>query len=63
MTTIVLKPVESCRWDCVSLGEVMLRLDPGEERIHTARSFVPGRVAGNTTWRAGSGAVLACAPL
>jgi len=23
----------------VSLGEVMLRLDPGEERIHTARSF------------------------
>lgn len=27
------------RWDCVSLGEVMLRLDPGESRIHTARSF------------------------
>jgi 2-dehydro-3-deoxygluconokinase len=30
---------EHCRWDCVSLGEVMLRLDPGEERIHTTRSF------------------------
>jgi 2-dehydro-3-deoxygluconokinase len=29
----------SVRWDCVSLGEVMLRLDPGEDRIHTARSF------------------------
>src|SRR6266511_2422600 len=28
-----------CRWDCVSLGEVMLRLDPGDERIHTTRSF------------------------
>src|SRR6266542_538290 len=28
-----------CRWDCVSLGEVMLRLDPGDERIHTPRSF------------------------
>jgi 2-dehydro-3-deoxygluconokinase len=28
-----------CRWDLVSLGEVMLRLDPGEERIATARSF------------------------
>ncbi|MGA3048353.1 MAG: sugar kinase [Terracidiphilus sp.] len=29
----------SVRWDCISLGEVMLRLDPGEDRIHTARSF------------------------
>ncbi|HLE61672.1 MAG TPA: sugar kinase [Pyrinomonadaceae bacterium] len=28
-----------CRWDIVSLGEVMLRLDPGHERIHTTRSF------------------------
>lgn len=27
------------RWDCLSLGEVMLRLDPGEGRIHTARAF------------------------
>jgi len=26
-------------WDCVSLGEVMLRFDPGEARIHTARHF------------------------
>lgn len=30
---------EKCRWDCLSLGEVMLRLDPGEHRIHTARQF------------------------
>jgi 2-dehydro-3-deoxygluconokinase len=30
---------ESRRWDCLSLGEVMLRLDPGEHRIHTARHF------------------------
>ncbi len=29
----------SCRWDEVSLGEVMLRLDPGEYRIKTARTF------------------------
>jgi len=29
----------SCQWDCVSLGEVMLRLDPGDARVHTARSF------------------------
>ena len=34
-----LKPAQDCRWDCVALGEVMLRLDPGEGRIRTARSF------------------------
>jgi len=27
------------RWDCLSLGEVMLRMDPGEGRIHTTRQF------------------------
>ena len=27
------------RWDLVALGEVMLRLDPGERRIHTTREF------------------------
>ncbi len=34
-----IKSKEHCRWDFVSLGEVMLRLDPGEGRIHTARAF------------------------
>ena len=34
-----LRPAEECRFDAVSLGEVMLRLDPGEGRIRTARSF------------------------
>ena len=33
------KSKSNCRWDLVSLGEVMLRLDPREERIHSARSF------------------------
>lgn len=28
-----------CKWDVVSLGEVMLRLDPGEGRVHTTRNF------------------------
>ena len=28
-----------CRWDLVSLGEVMLRFDPGERRIWTTRRF------------------------
>jgi 2-dehydro-3-deoxygluconokinase len=30
---------EGCRWDLVSLGEVMLRLDPGDMRVGTARQF------------------------
>ena len=30
---------KDCRWDLVSLGEVMLRLDPGELRVSTAREF------------------------
>jgi 2-dehydro-3-deoxygluconokinase len=36
---IKVKPKKECRWDLVALGEVMLRFDPGERRIHTARSF------------------------
>jgi 2-dehydro-3-deoxygluconokinase len=32
-------PDSSRRWDCLSLGEVMLRLDPSESRIHTTRQF------------------------
>jgi 2-dehydro-3-deoxygluconokinase len=34
-----IKSKSKCRWDLVTLGEVMLRLDPGEGRIHTTRSF------------------------
>lgn len=34
-----LKDAETCRYDLCALGEVMLRLDPGESRIRTARSF------------------------
>src|SRR5688500_3659481 len=33
------KPKDAARWDCVSLGEVMLRLDPCDARVHTAREF------------------------
>lgn len=39
MSVVELRPADECRYDEVSLGEVMLRLDPGEERIHTTRSF------------------------
>jgi 2-dehydro-3-deoxygluconokinase len=34
-----LKDASACRFDLVSLGEVMLRLDPGAGRIHTTRRF------------------------
>jgi 2-dehydro-3-deoxygluconokinase len=33
------KSKDRCRWDLVSLGEVMLRFDPGEGRISTTRNF------------------------
>ncbi len=35
----ILLPENARHWDCLSLGEVMLRLDPGEGRIHTTRQF------------------------
>ncbi|HUW32328.1 MAG TPA: sugar kinase [Planctomycetota bacterium] len=34
-----IRPKEQCRWDAASLGEVMLRLDPGDGRIRTTRHF------------------------
>jgi 2-dehydro-3-deoxygluconokinase len=40
-----IRPAGSVRWDLVALGEVMLRLDPGEGRIATTRSF--------TAWEGG----------
>src|SRR5882672_5022245 len=45
MTELPIKPASDCRYDLVSLGEVMLRLDPGERRIHTTRRF--------TAWEGG----------
>src|ERR1700722_6719859 len=37
--SLKIKSKDACRWDQLSLGEVMLRLDPGEKRITTTRSF------------------------
>src|SRR5215475_10832652 len=37
--TLRLRDRDECRYDLVALGEVMLRLDPGEGRIKTARAF------------------------
>ena len=39
MANLKIKPKDRCRWDLVALGEVMLRLDPGDGRIHTTRTF------------------------
>src|SRR5271156_2101794 len=39
MAKLNIKPKPGCLWDLVSLGEVMLRLDPGDERISTTRHF------------------------
>ena len=43
--SLELKAQPACRPDLVSLGEVMLRLDPGEGRIHATR--------GLTVWEGG----------
>jgi 2-dehydro-3-deoxygluconokinase len=39
MASLNIRKKEDCKWDLVALGEVMLRLDPGDGRVHTARSF------------------------
>ena len=39
MAIIDVRPASECRYDILSLGEVMLRLDPGDGRIHTTRQF------------------------
>jgi 2-dehydro-3-deoxygluconokinase len=39
MSELSIRPARECRFDEVSLGEVMLRLDPGEGRVHTTRAF------------------------
>src|SRR5665647_1492117 len=36
---VELRPAAECTYDAVALGEVMLRLDPGEGRIRTTRTF------------------------
>ena len=39
MGVLEIKSASDCMWDEVSLGEIMIRLDPGDMRVHTARSF------------------------
>lgn len=39
MPVLDIKPAGACRFDLLALGEIMLRLDPGEGRIRCAREF------------------------
>jgi 2-dehydro-3-deoxygluconokinase len=45
MAVLDSKPAGSCKYDLVALGEIMLRFDPGEGRVRTAREF--------TVWEGG----------
>ncbi|MFD2840336.1 sugar kinase [Populibacterium corticicola] len=45
MSVLELRDSQDCRYEAVGLGEVMLRLDPGDFRVRTARSF--------TAWEGG----------
>ena len=40
-----IRPAGECKWDCVSLGEIMLRFDPGFGRVRNSRQF--------TVWEGG----------
>ena len=42
---LTVKPKQNCMFDQISLGEIMLRLDPGDSRIRTTRNF--------TVWEGG----------
>lgn len=39
MAILNIKSSDACRFDMMALGEIMLRLDPGEGRVRTAREF------------------------
>ena len=39
MTVLDIKSKDICKYDLLALGEIMLRLDSGDGRIHTTRSF------------------------
>src|SRR5258705_3134632 len=39
MPILNIKPPGSCKYDLLALGEIMLRLDPGEGRVRAAREF------------------------
>jgi 2-dehydro-3-deoxygluconokinase len=39
MAKLNIKPKSECKYDILSLGEVMIRLGPGDNEIHATRQF------------------------
>ena len=39
MAVLDIKSESKCKYDILSLGEIMIRLDPGDQRVHTTRQF------------------------
>ena len=39
MAILKVRPASECTFDMIALGEIMLRLDPGEGRVRTTREF------------------------
>jgi len=60
--TLTIKPAEQCTFDQISLGEIMLRLDPARAGCAPPGISRFGKAAANTTPRAGSGNVSVCEP-
>jgi 2-dehydro-3-deoxygluconokinase len=39
VAVLEIKSESKCKYDILSLGEIMIRLDPGDQRVHTTRQF------------------------
>ena len=61
-SSLTIRPAEDCAYDLVSLGEIMLRLDPGEGRIRSTRQFHAWEGGGEYNVGALCGSVSACEP-
>ncbi len=61
--TLSIKPSDQCHFDLVSLGEVMIRLDPAQLASAPHVTFKFGKAAENTTWLEDCDDALGCAPL
>ena len=62
MSVLDIRPAESCQYDCLSLGEIMLRLDPGDGMpVHADGRRYHGTVSLGLCdrWRAAQGGAIA----
>ena len=42
--SLTIRPQSECKYDLISLGEIMLRLDPGKAEYEHLVNSMPGRV-------------------